>query len=68
MNNWIETTPNPKPSNAAIVNAYDALLARARQCRKERGRLPSLIAVDFYRTGDLLRVARTLNGVSQPLP
>jgi hypothetical protein len=68
MNNWIETTPSPKPSNAAIVNGYDALLARARQCRKERGRLPNLIAVDFYRTGDLLRVARTLNGVAQPLP
>lgn len=66
MNNWIETTPSPRPSNAAIVNAYDALLARARQCRKERGRLPNLIAVDFYRTGALFGVARTLNGVGQP--
>jgi hypothetical protein len=66
MNNWIDTTPAPKPSNAAIVNAYDALLGRARQCQAERGRLPNLIAVDFYRTGDLFRVARTLNGVAQP--
>jgi hypothetical protein len=66
MNNWIDTTPSPKPSNAAIVNAYDALLARARQCQKERGRLPNLIAVDFYRTGALFRVARALNGVAQP--
>ena len=41
MNNWIDTTPAPKPSNAAIVNAYDALLARARQCASERGRGPS---------------------------
>jgi len=65
MNNWIDTTPAPKPSNAAIVNAYDALLARGRQCQVERGVLPSLIAVDFYRTGDLFRVARTLNGVAQ---
>jgi hypothetical protein len=65
MNNWIDTTPAPKPSNAAIVNAYDALLARARQCQAERGRLPNLLAVDFYRTGALLRVARTLNGVAQ---
>jgi len=65
MNNWIDTTPSPKPSNAAIVNAYDALLARARQCEKERGRLPNLIAVDFYRTGELFPVARTLNGVAQ---
>jgi hypothetical protein len=63
MNNWIDTTPRPKPSNAAIVNAYDALLARARSCQKERGLLPNLLAVDFYATGDLFRVARTLNGL-----
>lgn len=63
VNNWIDTTPAPKPSNAAIVNAFDALLARARQCQAERGKLPTLLAVDFYRTGDLFRVARTLNGV-----
>jgi hypothetical protein len=61
MNNWIETTPAPKPSNAAVVNGYDALLARARQCQAERGRRPNVIAVDFYRTGDLFRVARALN-------
>lgn len=66
MNNWIDTTPAPKPSNAAIVNAYDALLARARQCQTERGQIPNLLAVDFYRTGDLFRVARTLNGLGQP--
>jgi hypothetical protein len=63
MNNWIDTTPAPKPSNAAIVNAYDALLARAKQCEGERGKRPTVIAVDFYRTGALFRVARTLNGL-----
>ncbi len=65
MNNWIDTTPAPKPSNAAIVNAYDALLARAKQCQAERGRPPNVIAVDFYRTGALFRVARTLNRVAE---
>jgi hypothetical protein len=64
MNNWIDTTPAPKPSNAAIVNAYDALLARARRCQAERGKLPTVLAVDFYRTGAVLRVARTLNGLA----
>ena len=64
MNNWIDTTPAPKPSNALIVNAYDALLARARQCEAERGKRPTVIAVDFYRTGALFRVARTLNGLA----
>jgi hypothetical protein len=63
INHWIETTPMPKPTNAAIVNAYDFLLGRARQCEKERGRIPNVLAVDFYRTGDLVRVVRTLNGL-----
>ncbi|MFI5007964.1 MAG: hypothetical protein ACHQKZ_11015, partial [Solirubrobacterales bacterium] len=68
MNNWIDTTPAPRPSNAAIVNGYDALLARARQCQAERGRMPTLLAVDFYRTGALFRVARTLNGLDPGPP
>ena len=41
INHWIETTPTPKPSNAAIVNAHDFLLARARQCQQERGKVPT---------------------------
>jgi hypothetical protein len=65
MNHWIETTPMPKPSNAAIVNAHDALLARIRAFRRERGHYPNLVAVDFYGTGDLVQVVRELN--EQPL-
>jgi hypothetical protein len=61
INNWIDTTPHPKPSNAAIVNAYDTLLARAQRCQAERGRKPTILAVDFYRTGDLVTVVRALN-------
>jgi hypothetical protein len=68
MNHWIETTPTPKPSNAAIVNAYDVLLARARKCQRERHHLPNLIAVDFAGVGDLLRVANTLNGIPEVAP
>ena len=67
INHWIETTPAPKPSNAALVNAYDALLARARECQRARGHLPNVIAVDFYDIGDLFRVARTLNGLPDSL-
>jgi hypothetical protein len=66
MNHWIETTPAPLPSNAEIVNAYDFLLRRARACRKERGMIPNLIAVDFYRTGDLVGVVSTMNGIKKP--
>ena len=67
LNHWIETAPAPLPSNARRVNAYDFLLQRARRCQKERGHLPNLIAVDFYRTGDVLAVARTLNGITAPV-
>lgn len=66
MNNWIETTPAPLPSNAEIVNSYDFLLARAQACKKLRKMMPNLIAVDFYKTGDLMRVVDAMNGVEQP--
>jgi hypothetical protein len=65
INHWIETLPAPKPSNAAIVNAHEVLLKRARRCQKERGRLPNILAVDFARTGDLLGVADELNGLAR---
>jgi len=63
INHWIETTPTPKPSNAEIVNAREFLLSRARQCQKERGRLPNILAVDFALTGDVVGAAAELNGL-----
>ena len=66
INHWIETAPASKPSNAAIVNAYPVLLKRARECRRVRKMVPNLLAVDFYRTGDLFKVARALNGIPEP--
>jgi len=63
VNHWIETTPAPRASNAAIVNAYDLLLGRARACERERRHIPNIISVDFYSVGDLIRVANTLNGI-----
>ena len=68
INHWIESTPAPKPSNAEIVNAHDYLLARAQKCRKERKHLPNIIAVDFYKVGDLIGVVRALNGLDAPTP
>jgi hypothetical protein len=63
VNNWITTDPVPRPSNAARVNAYATLLARARACERMRGHVANLIAVDFYQRGKVLRVVNTLNGV-----
>ena len=64
LNHWIDTAPTPRASNAATVNARRVLLARARRCEQLRRRLPNLVAVDFYRRGDVLGVVDTLNGVS----
>jgi hypothetical protein len=63
LNHWINTDPTPRPSHAAEVNAYEPLLERARTCRCLRGRLPNLLAVDFYKRGDVFRVTDTLNGL-----
>jgi hypothetical protein len=63
VNHWISTDPVPLPSNAAKVNASAPLLARLRECRRVRDHLPNLVAVNFYRRGDLLRTVAELNGV-----
>ncbi len=63
INHWINTDPAPRPSHAEIVNAYGPLLRRATTCREIRDRIPNLLAVDFYKRGDLFRVVDTLNGV-----
>jgi hypothetical protein len=63
LNHWITTDPLPLPSNSAKVNAYEPLLARARDCQRVRGPLPNLIAVNFYLEGDVFRVVDTLNGI-----
>lgn len=62
VNHWVNTDPRPLPTNAAIVNAQDALLRRARACQRSRGQRLNLLAVDFYTRGDLFEVVDTLNG------
>jgi len=64
VNNWVDTTPVPRTSMATVVNARAALLRRAETCQRIRHRLPNLVAVDFYKQGDVLGVVRKLNGIS----
>jgi hypothetical protein len=59
LNNWIEKL-SPDRSDAAAVNAYDALMRSVARCL-QRGRRPNLIAVDFYSIGDVVKVAQDLN-------
>ena len=65
LNHFI-TRVFPSPGAAREVNGGAVLGARARQCARESGRLPNFVAVDFYATGDLLRVVDALNGVGGP--
>jgi len=64
VNNWVDTTPVPRLSMATVVNAHSALLRRTETCQRIRHRLPNLVAVDFYKQGDVLGVVRALNRVS----
>jgi hypothetical protein len=63
VNHWISTDPFPRPSDAAKVNAYKPLLARMRDCERIRKHVPNLVAINFYKKGDVFRVVDTLNGV-----
>jgi hypothetical protein len=63
INHWITTSSPPDPDTAAAVNAYDVLMPRVRQCQASRGKLPNIVGVNFYDSGDLLRVVDELNGV-----
>jgi len=64
VNNWVDTTPVPRASLAAVVNGHTALLKRAETCQRIRHRVPNLVAVDFYKQGDVFGVVRALNGIS----
>jgi hypothetical protein len=60
FNHWVEKLPR-SPKLGAQVNAYGFLVDRARECRRRRGLLPNLIAVDFYDEGDVFEASRKLN-------
>ena len=51
INHWVSTDPTPLPSDAAKVNAYAPLLARARECQRIRHHVPNLLAVNFTGAG-----------------
>jgi hypothetical protein len=64
LNHWIERA-SPSRADAATINAYDFLLARARQCAAQRGQIPNFVAINFYLNGDVFAVVDELNGVRE---
>lgn len=67
VNHWIEDI-SPSPADAELLNARDVLLPRLRDCEAERGQKPNLVAVNFYRLGDVLAVVDEINDVGARLP
>lgn len=64
MNHWVNTKANlPSEDNAVLANAPAQIVGRARQCERERGRLPTFIAVDFFEQGDVVAASAELNGL-----
>ncbi|HET6831885.1 MAG TPA: hypothetical protein VFH44_11110 [Solirubrobacterales bacterium] len=62
INNWIEKVPRD-PGLQGEINALDVLGERAQTCRRVRGMEPNVIAVDYYNEGDVIGVAKALNGI-----
>ena len=60
INHWVSNLA-PDRSTAAIVNAHDYLLRRARECAAQRRRQPTFIAVDFSDIGDVIGAVNALN-------
>jgi len=60
VNHWISNTSSPI-ANARVANTIDELERRIAQCRTERGRAPTILAVDFVDIGDVVPVVDGLN-------
>jgi len=55
--------PLPSPELALSVNRREVLLERARRCKRESGRQPNFVTVDFHDQGAVMEAVRELNGL-----
>jgi hypothetical protein len=65
MNHWSPPF-GANPEAGARVNAKDAIISRARTCASQRGKVPTLIAVDMVGSGDVIGAVRELNASPPP--
>jgi hypothetical protein len=63
VNHWVSNIA-PDRSAAAVVNAREFIVRRARDCAAQRRRMPTFIAVDFSDIGDVVGAIDELNHVS----
>ncbi|MDQ1433109.1 MAG: hypothetical protein QOF40_3711 [Actinomycetota bacterium] len=62
MNHFI-TRAAPSRNDAAVVNARDAIVSRARRCARLRDRSPNFVQVDFSTLGDVHGAIDELNRI-----
>jgi hypothetical protein len=53
VNHWVDTSPAPRKTIAREVNAPDFLGPRLERCSAERHMVANIVAVDFYRQGNV---------------
>ena len=64
MNHWmLASGVTPLREVARVVNRKSVLVNRARVCKQVRGKMPTILAVDFFGTGDVTGAALALNGL-----
>jgi hypothetical protein len=67
MNNWADIFP-PRPTPNVPLVKHSFLLARARQCVEQRGRVVNLLLTDYYNRGNVVKTVAELNGVANVKP
>src|SRR6059058_4108612 len=63
VNHWVDTSPAPRVTIARQVNARAFLGPRLARCRQARGKLPTVVTVDFFHQGDAATIVNGLNSV-----
>ena len=59
--NHFVTILTPQPNSAQTINQFDYLYNRTIECWQENNRKPNLLMIDFYATGEVVRVVDSLN-------
>ena len=62
INHWVTPSgASPTVDQAKVVNAYDVLMPRVRDCMTQRSAFPTIVGVNFVEIGDARKVVDDLN-------
>jgi hypothetical protein len=64
LNNWL-TESFPSTYSASLVNKFDFIYQRVKQCQRLRQQKVNFVIVNFYEIGDAKEVVDYLNGVAE---